>query len=319
MGSAVYAQETTSAIRGTVVTEAGAPVGNASITVVHTPSNTRSVTGTNAQGVFDTRGLRVGGPYTITVSAPGFGERTQENVFLTLGETTRLSFDLFSQVAELVVTAAPGEDSTGVRRVLDETAIESVVSVTRDIRDLARRSALVTQNTRGDGGISIAGSNPRNNRITIDGAQAQDDFGLNTGGTPTRRGPISLDAVEQFTVDAVPVDVENGDFSGGALDVVLKSGENDFSGSLFLNYLNDGMVGRSIRGNDIASQVSQSNWGAFLSGPIWQDRLFFAASYEIYETSDVTSTGPEGAGFANSVRGVNQAVIDQITGIFNSN
>lgn len=319
MGSAVYAQETTSAIRGTVVTEAGAPVGNASITVVHTPSNTRSVTGTNAQGVFDTRGLRVGGPYTITVSAPGFGERTQENVFLTLGETTRLSFDLFSQVAELVVTAAPGEDSTGVRRVLDETAIESVVSVTRDIRDLARRSALVTQNTRGDGGISIAGSNPRNNRITIDGAQAQDDFGLNTGGTPTRRGPISLDAVEQFTVDAVPVDVENGDFSGGALDVVLKSGENDFSGSVFLNYLNDGMVGRSIRGNDIGSQVSQTNWGAFLSGPIWQDRLFFAASYEIYETSDLTSTGPEGAGFANSVRGVNQAQIDQVTGIFNSN
>ncbi|MBS3965180.1 MAG: TonB-dependent receptor [Methylomonas sp.] len=319
MGSAVYAQETTSAIRGQVFSEAGAPVGNASVTVVHTPSNTRSVTGTNAQGVFDARGLRVGGPYRITVSAPGFGERTQDNVFLTLGETTRLSFDLFSQVAELVVTAAPGEDSTGVRRVLDETAIESVVSVSRDIRDLARRSPLVTQNTRGDGGISIAGSNPRNNRITIDGAQAQDDFGLNTGGTPTRRGPISLDAVEQFTVDAVPVDVENGDFSGGALDVVLKSGENDFRGSLFLNYLNDGMVGRTIRGNDIASQVSQTNWGAFLSGPIWQDRLFFAASYEIYETSDLTATGPEGAGFANAVRGVNQALIDQVTGVFNSN
>ncbi|MFP5449472.1 MAG: carboxypeptidase regulatory-like domain-containing protein [Alphaproteobacteria bacterium] len=319
MGSAVYAQETTAAIRGEVITEAGAPVGNATITVVHTPSNTRSMTSTNAQGVFDARGLRVGGPYTITVDAPGFGQRTQENLFLTLGETTRLSFDLFSEVSELVVTATPGEASTGVRRVLDETAIESVVSVSRDIRDLARRSPLVTQNTRGDGGISIAGSNPRNNRITIDGAQAQDDFGLNTGGTPTRRGPISLDAVEQFTVDAVPVDVENGDFSGGALDVVLKSGGNDFSGSLFLNYLNDGMVGRSIRGNDVSSQVTQNNWGAFLSGPIWQDRLFFAASYEIYETSDTTSTGPTGAGFANSVRGVNQALIDQVTGIFDTN
>ncbi|MBW0150784.1 MAG: TonB-dependent receptor [Phenylobacterium sp.] len=319
MGSAVYAQETTAAIRGEVITEAGAPVGNATVTVVHTPSNTRSVTTSNTQGVFDARGLRVGGPYTITVVAPGYGQRTQEDVFLTLGETTRLSFDLFSEVSELVVTATPGETSTGVRRVLDETAIESVVSVTRDIRDLARRSPLVTQNTRGDGGISIAGSNPRNNRITIDGAQAQDDFGLNTGGTPTRRGPISLDAVEQFTVDAVPVDVENGDFSGGALDVVLKSGANDFSGSLFVNYLNDGMVGRSIRGNDIPSQISQNNWGAFLSGPIWQDRLFFAASYEIYESTDTTSTGPEGAGFANSVRGVNQALIDQVTGIFDAN
>lgn len=319
MSSAVYAQETTSAIRGEVVSEAGAPVTNATVTVVHTPSNTRSITSTNSQGVFDARGLRVGGPYTITVAAPGFGQRTQSDVFLTLGETTRLSFDLFSEVAEVVVTAAPTETSTGVRRVLDEDAIESVVSVTRDIRDLARRSPLVTQNTRGDGGISIAGSNPRNNRITIDGAQAQDDFGLNTGGTPTRRGPISLDAVEQFTVDAVPIDVENGDFSGGALDVVLKSGGNDFHGSLFVNYLNDGMQGRSIRGNDVPSQITQNNWGAFLSGPIWQDRLFFAASYEIYETADLTSTGPEGAGFQNSVRGVNQALIDQVTGIFNTN
>ncbi|MEW6016850.1 MAG: TonB-dependent receptor [Pseudomonadota bacterium] len=319
MSSAVYAQETTSAIRGEVVSEAGAPVTNATVTVVHTPSNTRSITSTNSQGVFDARGLRVGGPYTITVAAPGFGQRTQSDVFLTLGETTRLSFDLFSEVAEVVVTAAPTETSTGVRRVLDEDAIESVVSVTRDIRDLARRSPLVTQNTRGDGGISIAGSNPRNNRITIDGAQAQDDFGLNLGGVPTRRGPISLDAVEQFTVDAVPIDVENGDFSGGALDVVLKSGGNDFRGSLFVNYLNDGMVGRSIRGNDVPSQITQNNWGAFLSGPIWQDRLFFAASYEIYESSDLTSTGPEGAGFANSVRGVNQALIDQVTGIFDAN
>lgn len=319
MSSAVYAQETTSAVRGEVVSEGGAPVANASVVVVHTPSNTRSVTSTNAQGVFDARGLRVGGPYTISVSAPGYSSRTQEGVFLTLGETARLSFDLFSEVAELVVTGSPGESSTGLRRVLDETDVQSVVSVTRDIRDLARRSPLVSQNTRGDGGISIAGSNPRTNRITIDGAQAQDDFGLNTGGTPTRRGPISLDAVEQFTVDAVPIDVENGDFSGGALDVVLKSGGNDFRGSLFVNYLNDGMVGRSIRGNDVPSQITQNNWGAFLSGPIWQDRVFFAASYELYESSDLTSTGPEGAGFANSVRGVNQALIDQVTNIFNTN
>ena len=319
MSSAVYAQETTSAVRGAVVTDAG-PVGNATVTIVHRPSNTRSVTQTNADGVFDARGLRVGGPYSITVSGSA-GSKTLDGVFLTLGEQTRLEISLDAEVEEVVITAAadPTADNSSVRTTLDAGDVQSVVSVTRDLRDLARRSALVTQNSRGDGGISIAGSNPRTNRITIDGAQAQDDFGLNTGGTPTRRGPISLDAVEQFTVDAVPIDVENGDFSGGALDVVLKSGGNSFHGTAFINYLNDGMVGRKIRGAPVPSQVSQRNYGGFLSGPIWKDRVFFAASYEKYKSTDLTATGPVGAGFANEVRGVNQGLIDQVVGIFNNN
>lgn len=320
MSTAVYAQETTASIRGDVTGSGGAPVAGATITAVHIPSGTRSTTVSGAEGVFDLRGLRVGGPYTVTVTAPGEQSKALDGVFLTLGETERLNFSLAAEVEELVVTAAldPTAENTGARTTLDAQDVQSVVSVTRDIRDLARRSPLVSQNARGDGGISIAGSNPRNNRITIDGAQAQDDYGLNTGGTPIRRGPISLDAIEQFTVDAVPIDVENGDFSGGALDIVLKSGGNDFSGSLFTNYLNDGMVGRKIRGVDVPTQISQTNYGAFLSGPIWRDRLFFAASYEKYESSDVTATGPTGAGFANSINGVTQATIDELSGIFNN-
>jgi hypothetical protein len=320
MSTAVYAQETTSAVRGTISDEAG-PVADATVTIVHTPSGTRSVTRSGAEGVFDSRGLRVGGPYTVTVTKAGQPTKTLSDIFLTLGETTRLDVSLAAEVEELVVTAAsdPTANNTGVSKTLDAIDVQSVVTITRDVRDLARRSPLVSQNARGDGGISIAGSNPRNNRITIDGAQAQDDFGLNTGGTPTRRGPISLDAVEQFTVDAVPIDVENGDFSGGALDLVLKSGGNQFHGSVFTNYLNDGMVGRSIRGVDVPSQISQSNYGAFLSGPIWPDRAFFAISYERYESSDLTSTGPSGAGFSNDISGVSQATIDQIVGIYNNN
>ena len=100
---------------------------------------------------------------------------------------------------------------------------------------------------------------------------------------------------------------------------MLKSGGNDFHGAAFLNYLNDGMVGRSIRGNRVPSQISQTNYGGFLSGPIWKDRVFFAASYELYESSDLTSTGPTGAGFANSINGIDQALIDRVVGIFNSN
>ena len=111
----------------------------------------------------------------------------------------------FDEVEELVITGTRDvtADNSGIQSTLSRVDVDQVVSVTRDVRDLARRNALVSQNARGDSGISIAGSNPRTNRITIDGTQAQDDFGLNTGGLPTRRGPVSLDAIEQFSVGGI--------------------------------------------------------------------------------------------------------------------
>lgn len=320
--SAVHAQETTSAVRGTVMSDDG-PVAGASVTILHTPSGTKSTSVTDAAGIFEARGLRVGGPYTITVSSTNYESETLSGISLAVADTLRLNINLQSPVAveELVITAARDvtSENSGVTSVLDREGVDSVVSVSRDVRDLARRNILVSQNTRGDGGISIAGSNPRTNRITIDGAQAQDDFGLNTGGMPTRRGPISLDAIEQFSVSAVPLDVENGDFSGGALDAILRSGTNEFEGSVFVNYLNDGMVGTSIGRGEIDTAITQQNYGFFLSGPILKDRLFFAVSYEYYETAEQTGTGPVGAGFANEINGVTQSLLDTVTGIFDTN
>ncbi|ODT85473.1 TonB-dependent receptor [Phenylobacterium sp. SCN 70-31] len=320
--TAVYAQETTSAIRGTLRGESGAPVANATVTIVHTPSGTRTITRSGADGVFDARGLRVGGPYSVSVSAPGYDSEAVSGVRLAQADTLRLDLDLTSATAvdELVVTAArnPESNNSGLSSTLARDSIESVVTVTRDIRDLARRNLLVSSNTLSDGGISIAGSNPKLNRITIDGASVQDDFGLNSGGLPTLRGPVSLDAVEQFTVQAVPYDVENGDFQGGAIDIVLRSGTNNFHGSAFVNYLNDGMVGRKFKGRRVDQVISQKNFGGFLSGPILKDTLFFAISYEKYKSAEQVPVGPTGSGFANSITGVTQATIDQVVGILNN-
>ncbi|MEY3338657.1 MAG: hypothetical protein RL245_1649, partial [Pseudomonadota bacterium] len=222
------AQETTSALRGTVTDVSGKPLSGATITIVHAPTGTRSTQTTNENGVFDARGLRVGGPYTVEIASGGYRSEKYENLFLTVGETGRLNANLEEAIQEILVSATAVRDAieVGSATTLDRDQIEAVVSISRDIRDLARRDPLVSANLRGDGGISIAGSNPRTNRISIDGVQAQDDFGLNTGGLPTRRGPVSLDSVEQFSVQAVPFDVENGDFLGGAINVVLRQGTN---------------------------------------------------------------------------------------------
>jgi outer membrane receptor for ferrienterochelin and colicin len=318
------AQETTSAIRGEVVDAGGAPVAGAQVTILHQPSGTRSTAATDPQGKFSARGLRVGGPYQITVAGPGFEPETLQGINLTVGETTDLNFDLASaeEVEALVVTARrdPTANNTGANQVLARDNIEAVASISRDIRDLARRNLLTSQDAVGNSqGISIAGSNPRNNRVTIDGAQAQDDFGLNTGGLQTLRGPVSLDAIEQFSVSAVPVDVENGDFSGGALDIVLRKGGNRFRGSAFVNYFNDGMIGDSIRGEEVDTTITQKNYGGFLSGPIVRDKLFFALSYEKYESATQTDTGFAGQGFANEFIGITPAQVQEVKNIFDTN
>ncbi len=305
VAGAASAQETTSAVRGNVRSTDGTPVAGAQVTVTHGPTGAVSAEYADAAGVFDLRGLRVGGPYTIEVTADDFQGQRMENVFLEVGTPFRIALDLEPSDAEIVVTATRSglSDSVGSGSVLSRSDIESTVSVTRDIRDLARRDPLVTQNSRGDGGISIGGSNPRTNRITIDGVQAQDDYGLNTGGLPTRRGPISIDAVRQFAVEAAPFDVENGDFIGGAINIVLREGGNDLDGSAFVNYLNEGLVGTRIQGQRIDNTTVQENWGATVRGPLWRDRLFFALSYETYESQDPTSVGPAGGGFASSIIG----------------
>jgi hypothetical protein len=322
MASAVYAQETTSAVRGTV-TSGGKPVAGAAVQLVHTPSGTRMTTSTEAAGGFDARGLRVGGPYTLTVTAKGAPPRVINNVFLEVGKTSDINVDLTgaNEVEEVIVTAAGVKDADqGPKTVLTRQTIQEVVSISRDPRDLARRDMLVAQDLNSGarigvngGGVSIAGSNPRYNRIAVDGVSAQDQFGLNQGGLTTARGPINLDAIEQFSVAAVPTDVENGDFVGGALNMVLRSGGNAFHGSAFVNYLNDGLVGTKTEDQKIPSNVHQKNYGAFLSGPIWKDHLFFAASYENYETVDVTPFGVPGSGAANIfTQNGTQALIDAV-------
>lgn len=319
MSSAAIAQETTSSMRGQV-TDAGIPVAGATVTVVHTPSGTRTTTVSNSTGNFDARGLRVGGPYTVTVAAPGAQPKSYTDIFLNIAETYNLPVEVSAQeVAAVEVTATARRSEVGTSTVLSRDTIESVVSVTRDIRDLARRDVLVSQNIRGDGGISIAGSNPRTNRITIDGVTAQDPYGLETGGLPTSRGPISLDAVDQFSIAAVPTDVENGAFTGGAMNMVLRSGTNRFHGSAFVNYLNEGLVGRHIGNIRVPQVISQKNYGATLQGPIFQDKLFFALAYETYESSGSNGIGPAGEGFATSyINGLSRATLNSVINGFNS-
>jgi Carboxypeptidase regulatory-like domain/TonB dependent receptor len=332
--AAVYAQETTAVVRGEVKSGATAITG-ATVVVTHVPTGTKSTVRTGADGRFQVTGLRVGGPFEVMVAATGYEASSASDVFLNAGEPYGLTVELAPEsraVERVVVTgraigvaAADGAAATSLRR----DAIVAVTSINRDIRDIARRSPLATQDARGSGGISIAGSNPRTNRVTIDGTQAQDDFGLNTGGLPTLRGPVSIDAIQQFSISATPFNVRNGGFLGGAIDIVLRGGTNEFSGSLSGNFVADELTGTQVKDTKVSNAVEQTNWGATLRGPIFKDRLFFALSYETYESIQSTQFGPANGPFANFITGptslgpnrvfVTQADIDTVTNIFKTN
>src|SRR3712207_5433056 len=105
--AAAYAQETTSVIRGDV-TAGGSPLADAQVVITHVPSGTTSRTTTNSDGSFNASGLRVGGPYTVTVTAAGHESASVTDISLTAGEPFRVPIELAAAGEEIVVTGARG-------------------------------------------------------------------------------------------------------------------------------------------------------------------------------------------------------------------
>jgi outer membrane receptor for ferrienterochelin and colicin len=280
------AQETTSTISGTV-TAAGVAVPNASVTIVHVPSGTRTTVRTNATGAYSVSGVRTGGPYTVTASARGFANAQVTDVYTTLGQTFELPLRLESAGKEIVVTATRVKGarniSGGPATVLTANDISKVASVNRDIRDLMQRDPFASLDASQSTGrqVTFAGVNPRFNRFTIDGVPITDSFGLNPDALPSRRGPVPLDAIAQFETKVAPFDIREGFFEGGVINAVLKSGTNKFHGTAFFTYNDNTMNGHENKNLVVPNLKTQSkDYGAEISGPIIKDRLFFMIAGE---------------------------------------
>lgn len=324
--TAVFAQETTGGISGQVVDANGAPVAGATVTVVHQPSGTTSTTLTDASGLYGTRNLRVGGPYVVTVSSPA-GERTSVVPAIGIGAPASLDIALFdndsaTELEEIVVTGARGRRPTSPRANFNLGDIETLPSISRDIKDFVRTSPFATVDPTNVNALSIGGQNTRFNAFLVDGIRQGDDFGLNANGYPTQNSPISISILEAVTVDVAPYDVQYGSFTGGVINSVTKSGGNEFRGEAFYETTNDGLQGNSFTYDDfvtgdteertVAGTFEETSWGATLSGPILKDRLFFLVNYEFFEATQPVTSGPQGSGATNEVAGITQAEIDLV-------
>ncbi len=326
---AIYAQETTSTIRGTVE-QGGVPVAGASVEAIHTPSGTRATAVTNADGSFQISGLRIGGPFTVNVNGAAF---QVTDIFTDAAQAYDLPIDIGAEElsGDIVVTAArlPGAGSItqGPATVLNAEDIANVASVNRDIRDLSRRDPFARLDDTPGGGraVSFAGQNARFNRFTVDGVSVSDNFGLNPDGLPSRRSPIPFDAIDQFQAKVAPFDVREGNFQGGAINIVLKSGTNRFSGSGFYAYSGDEFVGDSTKpgpgiptGRTSIPDFKIENYGATLSGPIIEDRLFFMVAGERLRGGRPIPEGPTDNNAGTAIPNLTQSLVDQVSGIANT-
>jgi hypothetical protein len=215
--SPVYAQTTSASLAGRITGTDGAPLAGATITIVHTPSGTTSRATTDADGRYNSRGLRVGGPYTVTVQKDGFQGEASENVFLLLGETAAVNADLEAAATTALeaveVVAAAGTsvfspESMGAGTSVSRQDIEALPSINGNIQDYMRLDPRVAFTDRASGSISAGGQNPRYNSITIDGVSASDTFGLEGNNLPTQRQPASME-----TIEAIDVSLSNYDVS----------------------------------------------------------------------------------------------------------
>lgn len=295
--SMVQAQIVSTQINGTVTTEDGQPVEGAEVMIVHVPTGTVSVAVTQETGRFDARGLRVGGPFSVTVTSEGYQAEVLEGVSTQLGQPVSLNFELASGSAELDALEVVGgsinpvfdPDKIGNGTVIERFELESYASVSRSINDFARFDPRVTSQDKQRQEISIGGANTRFNNLLIDGVATNDNFGLNSNGQPSTGQPISIDWLEQLVVQVSPVDVSQTNSTAGFINAVTKSGTNEYQAQGKFYYRDEGFTGK-LNGSR-ASDFEEKIFGGQVSGPIIKDKLFFFVGYEKFDF--------DGALFAN--------------------
>lgn len=288
------AQVTTSSLSGSVTDENHEPLIGAAVIAVHVPSGTQYAAITNTQGRFNLNGMRAGGPYSVEVSFLGMGTIQYTDITLTLGEPYVIDAVMkASNELDAVVLTAEGSfnaTKTGAGANFNLSAVENMPTIDRSIYDVVKYTPQASVNK--DGGISFAGSNNRYNSFQIDGAVANDSFGLAASGTnggQTGANPVSLDAIEEIQVVVAPFDVRQSGFTGGAINAITKSGTNTVKGSAYAYFNNQDFIG-TTPGADVENRKkydtqSTQTYGFTIGAPIVKNKLFIFASAEYYRKS----------------------------------
>ncbi|HXY03744.1 MAG TPA: carboxypeptidase-like regulatory domain-containing protein, partial [Terriglobales bacterium] len=309
-------QEVTAAITGTVLDPSGAPITGATVTARDTERGTTWTAQTNDAGVFNILRLPVG-TYSATASAPGFDTSHYPPFTLVLNQTARLQFEMkVGQVSETVeVTgAAPilQTQDTQVNTLIDAQLTQSLPLLSRNYLQLALlvpgatnpnpQSVNQVQQMPSSGRPLINGNREQANAYYLDGVVNQEKNNNEVAYQPPP------DAIQEFNVITQNPSAEFGDFQGGVISANIKSGTNNFHGSIWEFFRNDVLNANTwsaglAEGGTFTPGISQSNgvlvkprlrWNEFggaLGGPIIKNKLFFFADYQGLRSEKLSENG----------------------------
>ena len=276
----LFAQVTTSSLSGTIRDSRESLIG-ATIKATHQPTGTVYGSSSGLDGRFNIPNMRVGGPYLIDVTYVGYKSESFSNVMLKLGEPYVLNILLTvsgRELQEVVITAQNpnsvlNANRTGATTNLGRAQIQNVPTISRSVNDL-------TKFTPQANGASIGGGNYRQNNFTVDGSDFNNQFGIGSN-LPAGGSPISIDALEEISVNVAPYDVRMSGFVGSAINAVTRSGRNNFFGNAYFGMRNEAQQGSKVDGNNITLQpLDITQFALSLGGPILKNKLFFFANID---------------------------------------
>ena len=286
----IYGQgATTSSLSGHITDSKGEAMPGASIVAIHVPSGTQYATVTDNAGNYRLQNMRIGGPYTITVSFIGFAPSSYTDVTLKLSETYVQNGQLSESTTtlkEVIVTAGVKNSILSSERSGTQTNVSSremaiLPTVSRSILDFSK----YTPQSQGN---SFGGRDGRFNTITVDGAAFNNNFGLSSNPLPGGNAqPIAMDAIEEVSVRLAPYDVTVSQFTGASINAVTRSGDNTFKASVYTYQRPKSFTGNKVDGNLVAGANSSNlqNYGFRVGGPLIKNKLFFFLSGELEQQS----------------------------------
>jgi hypothetical protein len=276
---------TTGILNGVVTDESNQPVAGASVIAIHLPSGTSYEATTRTDGRFSIPGMRVGGPYAVTVAYVGTGlafePATHEDVVVNLGVATDLQFTVRAIAVQETVTVLGQSDTvfassrTGAATSVSRFELATVPTISGRLNDLTRLTPQAA-------GMSFAGQDNRLNNITVDGSYFNNSFGLSGApGDRTGVAPISLEAIEQVQINVAPFDVRQGNFVGAGVNTVTRSGTNRLTGSVYHRFRDQSLVGTDAKGLAFnPGTFTYRNSGGWAGGPVVRNRLFVFGNFE---------------------------------------
>lgn len=283
----MYSQVTTSGVSGKVYNTEKVSLPGATVIIVHEPSGTQYSTITDSEGLFRIPNLKVGGPYKLTITYLGYQTLVENDINLSLGQTLSLNESLKEtsvNMKEVEVVANKSAlidgNRTGASTSVNSNLITTLPSINRSITDFTKLSPQ-------SNGNSFAGRDGRYNNITIDGANFNNNFGLSSKSLPGGDAqPISLDAIEEISINVAPFDIRQSNFTGANVNAVTKSGTNKWKGTVYDYYRNKSFNGSKVEDKTLTlTDQTTNSYGFSIGGPIIKNKLFFFGNFEKEKSS----------------------------------